>query len=176
MNKWLNIQTIRLLLGIIFVLILANIYRVGTAALEHGQMQEQQELRLTKVTQKEQKLAEQQQVLEWLNEVAQKQGNPNLKIQDALDLGRYVESIAAPLDLKVIALPQGQTLQIKGYNVLESNFQLEGSYLDVVRFIHQFEQIDRAGVVHRGGLHHQKYRSGGKAREILVTTLHVRTV
>ncbi|MEL6630305.1 MAG: hypothetical protein AAFQ83_02520 [Bacteroidota bacterium] len=176
MSKWLNIQTIRILLFSIILLILANVFRLGKEIYQGRQVQQMQDPKLNQLAQKDLRLAEQEQALWRLKQEAQKQRNPYLEIQNALDLGRYLESVATKHKLKVLTLPQGEASNVKGYEVLEGTFQIEGSYLNIVRFVFQVEQEDKAGVIFQSQLKYQKYRVGGKQKEVLVATLHMRTV
>lgn len=176
MSKWLNQHIIRgfLLLGIL--LILLNLGRVSGGMWENWKSLKAQQPLLEKVDKQVYLLAEQDQELLRLDQMGMQQGSQTININDALDMGAYLENVAEDLAVELLTLPQVNEGVSNGYRIMEGSFQVSGTYQNIIRLAYKLEQEDRVCALYRLKLGLERYRLAGKREEQLVGELGFRMV
>ena len=79
----------------------------------------------------------------------------------------YIDSLAQSLSLTILDFPHEDTLSVQSYKILEGHMKIEGGYLDVVKYIHQIEIVDRVGVVTQLDLERKDVRQISESSSLL---------
>ncbi len=96
-----------------------------------------------------------------------KLSNQKLDITKAWDLVQYLEAFCEDKELILTRLPVVQQKTIADIEVINTQFSLEGSLLDILRLLYQMEYQDRLGELTQLELKTDFIRKNGKKRQYL---------
>ena len=123
------------------------------------------------LAQKDATLGEQRVKMEQLAKATEGINNNKKPIQSHLDFMHYLEGIIQKANARMILLPQEGKITEGEYQILEIQFQVQGSLASILSIIYQLEQKDRMGNISYAHLATQTIRRNRQRKQVLVAII-----
>lgn len=173
MNKWLTIRNLLFLASGLCLLLALSLWD------RYPELQAMQQ-RLSRSNQLVERiemaptiLSQQDQQLTRLAKQVDRFQEQQLQLSDHLAFVEYLEALCRKHKLKLVSIPREAKQEVDGFSLVEERFSLEGGIHDLLRVLHQIEQIDRVGSIDQLSLQRTALSLFNKRQNVLVGTVRL---